>query len=284
MADRDSPWQIATYLFLTLAFSSLFYFLILHAHRIGAAGGLYVSGIMWCPALAALATLKLYGRPLKELRWKWPAAKYAWMSWWIPLSYTAITYIILWSTGLGGVPNRQFMAHLVTRMGLRSGPILSTVVYLVLTGTFGLVGNLSTALGEEIGWRGFLVPELFRRTGYTVTAVVSGLVWACWHFPILIWGDYNAGTPTWYGLTCFTVLLVAVSFIFAWLTLKSASLWAGAILHASHNLYIQDVFTPMTLDKGKTAWFMDEFGAILPVVAIGFAIYFWRRRHELQRD
>jgi len=284
MADKNSPGQIVTYLLLTFAFSSVFYFLILRAHRIGAAGGLYVSGIMWCPALAAACTLKLNGRQVKELLWKWPASKYALMSWWVPLAYTAIAYIVVWCTGLGGFPNRQFMLHLATRMGLRCGPVASTVVYIALTGTFGLTGNLATALGEEIGWRGFLVPALFRRTSFTVTAVVSGMAWACWHFPILIWGDYNAGTPTWYGLTCFTVLLVAVSFVFAWITLKSGSLWAGAILHASHNLYIQDVFTPITRDTGKTAWYIDEFGAILPVVAIGFAIYFWRRRHELQSD
>jgi membrane protease YdiL (CAAX protease family) len=49
--------------------------------------------------------------------------------------------------------------------------------------------------------------------------------------------------------------------------LKSGSLWTAAILHASHNLYIQAIFTPLTRNTGKTAWFIDEFGAILPIVA-----------------
>ena len=53
------------------------------------------------------------------------------------------------------------------------------------------------------------------------------------------------------------------------------------MLHASHNLYIQEIFTPLTRNTGKTAWFIDEFGAVLPVVAVEFAIYFWRRRNEL---
>jgi hypothetical protein len=56
----------------------------------------------------------------------------------------------------------------------------------------------------------------------------------------------------------------------------------GALLHASHNLYIQDIFSPLTSNTGKTAWFIDEFGAVLPAVAVGFAIYFWRRRRELK--
>jgi len=241
-------------------------------------------GIMWCPALAALATLKLNGRNLLELGWKWPQAKYATMSWFIPLLYAAIAYAIVWFSGLGGFPNHEFMQHLVPRMGLRASPAVSTTAYLLLTSSFGLVTSLATALGEEIGWRGFLVPELFKTIGFASTALISGIVWACWHYPILIWGDYNAGTPTWYGLTCFTILVVAISFVFAWMRLRSGSLWAGALLHASHNLYIQDIFTPLTRNTGKTAWFIDEFGAILPVVAVGFAIYFWRRRNALRLE
>jgi uncharacterized protein len=274
--------QVMIYLLLAFAFSSIFYFLILKAKKLEAGGGLYVVGLMWCPALAALATLKLNGRNLEELGWKWPQARYAALSWFIPLAYVAMAYAIVWGSGLGGVPNHRLMEHLVPHMGLNASPTLSAVVYLLLAGSFGLVQNVATALGEEIGWRGFLVPELFPSVGFTRTALISGMVWAGWHYPILIWGDYNAGTPTWYGLTCFTVLVVAISFVFAWMRLKSGSLWTGALLHASHNLYIQDIFTPLTRNTGKTAWFIDEFGAILPIVALGFALYYWRRRKELR--
>jgi membrane protease YdiL (CAAX protease family) len=77
-------------------------------------------------------------------------------------------------------------------------------------------------------------------------------------------------------------MVVAIAVIFAWLRLKSGSLWTGAILHASHNLYVQAIFTPLTQDRGKTAWYIDEFGAVLPIVAVAFAIYFWRRRGEVE--
>jgi len=271
-------------LLLVFAFSSVFYFLILRTHTLGAGGGLYVVGIMWCPALAAMATLRFNRRPLHELGWKWPSARYAAMSWYIPLLYATIAYVFVWSSGLGGFPNHETMQQLVQRMGLRTSPVISTLVYVLLVASFGLVQSLARALGEEIGWRGFLVPELFKTIGFTRTALLSGVVWSCWHYPVLIWGDYNAGTPTWYGLTCFTVMVVAISFVFAWMRLKSGSVWTGAILHASHNLYIQGIFTPLTRNTGKTAWFIDEFGAVLPIVAVGFAIYFWRRRNELQPE
>lgn len=279
--QKGSRQQIVTYLLLVFAFSSIFYFLMLKAHTLGAGGGLYVLGIMWCPALAGMATLKLNGRKLSELGWKWPASSYAVQSWFIPLFYAAITYAMVWSVGLGGFPNHEFMDQLVKRMGLPVSPVIATVLYILFGGSFGLARGLSSALGEEIGWRGFLVPELFKNVGFTGTALISGAVWSCWHYPLLIWGDYNNGTPTWYGLGCFTVLVLSISFVFAWMRLKSGSLWTGALLHASHNLYIQGFFTPLTRNTGKTAWFIDEFGAILPLVTIVFAVYFWRRRREL---
>jgi len=271
------------YLLLVFLFSSVFYFLILRAHTLGAGGGLFVTGIMWCPALAGMLCLKLNGRKMSELGWKWPETKYALMSWYIPLLYAAIAYAIVWSSGLGGFPNHEFIGKLATGMGLRTSPVVSTLVYVLLMGSFGLVGSLSRALGEEIGWRGFLVPELSKTTSFTTTALISGIIWSCWHYPILIWGDYNSGTPTWYGLMCFTVMVVAISFVFAWMRLKSGSLWTGAMLHASHNLYVQAIFTPLTRNTAKTAWYIDEFGAVLPVVAVLFAIYFWRRRSELAK-
>jgi uncharacterized protein len=281
---RTSRQQVATYLVLVFLFSSLFYFLILRAHTLRGGGGLYVLGLMWCPGLAGILTLKLNGRRLAELGWKWPTLRYAAMSWYVPLIYALITYAIVWSFGLGGFPNRDFMRRVTAAEGLRASPAVSTVVYVLLTGSFGLVGSLSHTLGEEIGWRGFLVPELSKTTSFTSTALISGVVWACWHYPVLIWGDYNAGTSTWYGLTCFTVLVFGASFIFAWMRLKSGSLWSGAMLHASHNLYIQAILTPLTSNTGKTAWFIDEFGAVLPVVVVAFAIYFWTRRKELVLD
>ena len=281
---KSSRQQVAIYILLVFAFSSVFYFLTLRAHTLGAGGGLFVFGIMWCPALAAIATLKINGRSLSDLGWKWPQTKYAAQSWYIPLLYAAITYVIVWSAGFGAFPNHDFMTRLVSLIGLRVSPVLSTLIYILLAGTFGVVKSTASALGEEIGWRGFLVPELFKTTSFTTTALLSGVIWSCWHYPLLIWGDYNSGTPTWFGLSCFTVLVISISFVFAWMRLKSGSLWTGAILHASHNLYIQAIFTPLTRDTGKTAWYIDEFGAVLPLVALAFGIYFWSKRNDLSRS
>jgi membrane protease YdiL (CAAX protease family) len=234
---------------------------------------------MWCPALAAFATLALNRRSLRELGWGW--GKYQFQSWWIPLLYSAIAYTIVWTIGLGAFGNPEFIKRAEDTLGWHGPRWIIVGLYIVLISAYGLIGSLASALGEEIGWRGFLVPELARNFSFTTTALISGIIWSLWHYPVLIWGDYNAGTPTWYGLTCFTVMVISISFVFAWMRLKSGSLWTGAMLHASHNLFVQAIFTPLTRNTGKTAWFIDEFGAVLPAVTVVVAIYFWRRRKEL---
>jgi membrane protease YdiL (CAAX protease family) len=273
--------QVLTYLVIVFAFSSFFYFLVLHSGSLSYGRGLYVLGLMWCPALAGMLTLRLNGRSISELGWKWGETKYQIRSWYIPLLYASIAYAIVWIFKFGAFGNPDFYNSLIKSMHQGGPPWVSIVLGMVLIGTYGLIGSISSALGEEIGWRGFLVPELSKTTSFTVTALISGIVWSLWHYPVLIFADYNAGTPTWYGLTCFTVMVVSISFIFAWMRLKSGSLWTGAILHASHNLYIQGIFTPITRDTGTTKWFIDEFGCVLPLVAIAFAIYFWTKRREL---
>ncbi len=273
--------QVLTYLVIVFAFSSFFYFLILHSGSLGYGRGMYVFGLMWCPALAGMLTLRLNGRSISELGWKWGETKYQLRSWYIPLLYASIAYAIVWIFKLGAFGNPDYYDAYTKSMHLGGPPWISIVLGTVLVGTYGLVRSVSSALGEEIGWRGFLVPELSKTTSFTATSLISGVVWSLWHYPILIFSDYNAGTPTWYGLTCFTVMVVSSSFIFAWMRLKSGSLWTGAILHGSHNLYIQAIFTPLTRDTGKTKWFIDEFGCVLPLVTIAFAIYFWSKRREL---
>ncbi|MBZ5603407.1 MAG: CPBP family intramembrane metalloprotease [Acidobacteriia bacterium] len=273
------------YILCTFGLSSILWFLIIKSGHVGGAGGAYVAALMWCPALGALLTCKILGRDAGSLGWKWGQTRYQVISYLIPLGYATLTYGIVWLTGLGGFYNKRFVAAVGERFGLGPLPAWASIaMYLFFFGTTGVVRGCATALGEEIGWRGFLVPELAGRTSFTLTALISGSVWALWHYPILIFADYNAGTPTWYSLTCFTVMVVGLSFAFAWLRLKSGSLWTGAIMHASHNLFVQAFFDPITADTGPTKYVIGEFGAALAVTLVLVGTYFWTRRGELRSN
>jgi len=53
--------------------------------------------------------------------------------------------------------------------------------------------------------------------------------------------------------------------------------WTATFLHASHNLFIQGIFTPLTGDTGPTRYAVDEFGFVLPLVIGATAVWFWRK-------
>ena len=218
---------------------------VLNAGKTDAGNFLYVTGAMWSPALAAFATKALFRESIRDLHWGFGRAKYAWLGYLIPIAYALPVYLVVWFTG--GFTGTDFVAQTAEKFGwAHVSPALTLAPFIIFTGTLGLVGK-TRALGEEIGWRGFLVPELSKVVGFTGVGIISGLMWAVYHFPVLLFADYNAGTPAWYGLTCFTLyMVVADSFILAWLTLRSGSLWPAAILHGSHNLFIQSILTPLS--------------------------------------
>jgi len=272
---------ILTYLACTFALSSIFYTLIIRAGHLSAGHGLYVLGLMWCPGISAMLTCLIRRRSIASLGWKWKW-RYQLASYLIPIAYAGIAYAVVWATGLGGVPNHKVTDSLLAHARPGTSPTKALILYVLATGTLGMITSTVSALGEEIGWRGFLVPELAKMTCFTRTALISGVIWTAWHVPILVFADYNSGTPVWYGLTCFAVMVIGISFLFAWMRLKSGSLWTGAFLHASHNLFIQGIFTPLTIDTGKTRWVIDEFGFALAITAIVVAVIIWRRRAEVE--
>jgi membrane protease YdiL (CAAX protease family) len=280
---RDTPRQ-ATFLYLlfTLLFSSVIWALIIWSGHLGMAFGMMITAIMWCPALAALATCRLLGRSFRSLAWRWPENRYIAAAYFLPLGYSAIAYGAVWALRLGGW-NSGLAGQVAQRFGLRGMPPWGGfALWLLFTATTGLIRGVSTALGEEIGWRGFLVPELAKQMSYTKLSLLSGFIWAAWHSPLLLFADYNSGTNRWYAMACFTVMIVSNSFAFAWLRLRSGSLWTAAVLHASHNLFIQTLFDNMMRDTGKTLWYTTEFGVALAVVNVGIAVYFWTRRGEVE--
>jgi membrane protease YdiL (CAAX protease family) len=249
----------------------------------GDGGGHYVEALMWCPAIAAFLTLLITRGDIASLGLSRFAPRYALAGYLIPLAYAAVAYIAVWSFGLGGFPSAKGIAELAKMVGWHDTvPSHFIPPYFLLVATTFMVGSVAHALGEEIGWRGFLAPRMVARLGFTWGAILSGAIWASWHIPMMVFGGYNAGTPFWYGFTCFALFVIATAVTLTWLRLKSNSVWPCAILHASHNAFIQTFFTPLTAPKGTiTAYAIDEFGFATPLLAIAIAVYFWTRRKEV---
>jgi membrane protease YdiL (CAAX protease family) len=86
--------------------------------------------------------------------------------------YTLVAYLIIWGAGFGDFYNTGFAAHVRERFGLIGWSDLATLVYfLPLQAFFGIPNSMSSALGEEIGWRGFMVPELAGSMSFSAVAL-----------------------------------------------------------------------------------------------------------------
>jgi membrane protease YdiL (CAAX protease family) len=260
----DSPrTKIFIFLVLTVALTAILWVPIIRAGTITADGGIYTRTAMWCPAIAAILTRLVTQRNLRGMGWIPRTPKLLGFAYILPFLYALPVYVVVWGTGLGGFDPGKWAN--------RAGG--SPVAGLLLILSLGAIKSLMFTAGEEIGWRGLLVPELAKTTSFRNTALISGFIWAAWHMPLAIGADYHGnGTPLVYSILCFTAMAVALSLIMAWITIKSGSLWPAALLHATHNLFVQAVFDGATVERASTNWWIGEFGAGL-VITISIAAF-----------
>jgi len=237
------------------------------------AAGSWVVGVMWTPAVAAAVTQLLTKRTLAGIGW-WPRR---WtplaVGWFAPIVYGGLPFALAALVGAGAF-NIDFWTQYAARNGLPASPAAG-LAFLAVAGT-GI--SLLTATGEEIGWRGFLVPALGERLGFWGVTWVSAVIWALYHLPLILFAGYReTGTPLAYNLVCFAGLVAMMSPMLTALRLRSGSFWATALMHASHNLFIQLVFAGAFRPDATTPWLVGEFAAPTFVIgAVVVALYLWR--------
>ena len=90
-----------------------------------------------------------------------------------------------------------------------------------------------TAVGEEIGWRGFLAHAL-RPLGVARANLVNGALWGVWHAPLLLLG-YNYGTTNPVSIPLMVVSTVLIGTLLAWVRERTGTIWAGALAHGALN-------------------------------------------------
>ena len=111
------------------------------------------------------------------------------------------------------------------------GPYLLDQGGLILVA--GLI-NLLPALGEEVGWRGWLWPRLLP-LGQLPAIMISGVVWGIWHAPLILLGyNYSLADGAW-GVVSMCGMCVVVGAFFGWLRTYSQSVWPAALAHAIFN-------------------------------------------------
>ena len=122
-----------------------------------------------------------------------------------------------------------------------------------VTATLGVAIGFIYGLGEEIGWRGYLLPKLVRG-GVKRPIFISGVIWGAWHIPfvLLFYEQHRYITSALYALGC-----VIFGVFMGWLRLASGSVFVAAMAHAAYNTFFQDLYDHSFAGPNKWFWAGD---------------------------
>jgi len=261
---------VLTFVILTFAFSSVFWYLTAVTPLVAANGSMlmvYTVGSMWGPALAAVATRLIFQRNLKGFGLR--AGKPVWLAVGIllPIAAGLLMFGSAWLSGIA--PFNADKAAIVFSLSF-------VPVFL-----YAIVFNLFAAAGEEFGWRGFLVPELARFQGFTTLALISAAIWTAWHLPLMFFGTYHGAGSIWYSLAVFIPSVMGAGLILAWLRIMSGSVWVAILFHGFWNYFIQVFYPALTVTTPDGTLMLGEFGWFVAVFYVALALVFWHFRDRL---
>src|SRR5262249_43496241 len=135
------------------------------------------------------------------------------------------------------------------------------------------------AFGEEVGWRGYMLTRLIT-AGVPRPVFTSGLIWAFWHMPFILSGQYAAGSQPRISALLFVIAVVADAYLAAYLRLQSGSVWPTVIMHGAWNSIIQGTFDRATVG---TPLAVGESGWVTVTVSIIAVLLMTRGDWTLQR-
>jgi len=193
---------------------------------------------MWAPGVAAIiSTRYALKQPLRSLNLnRIGEPKLIWIAWFIPPLLAIATGILTWAFGLGKL-DLQFTQIKEAMQNVPGGanisPYLVVIIQIAFTLFLAPLINTIFALGEELGWRGFLLPQLLP-LGQGKAILLSGAVWGIWHAPAILQG-HNYPTHPYLGVFLMIIFCVLMGSFLSWLYLRTRSPWLPALAHGSLN-------------------------------------------------
>jgi uncharacterized protein len=163
-------------------------------------------------------------------------------------------------------------------------PLDLTVGGVTLAAT-NLVVNLVTMtvifLGEEIGWRGYMLPRVQQLTSRRRAALVTGLVHGCFHLPlILIATTYDQFGSRWVVAPLAVATIAMGGVFYAYLWDRTGSVWPVSMAHGAVNItFGLGAAAVVTGSQAKLAYVAGESGlATFGAVAVVGAVLLARAR------
>lgn len=149
-----------------------------------------VLALMWMPALASIMARLVLKEGSADISFRFGGRiglRMTLIAWFYPLAVGALAYGFAWAAGLV-----QFRSPTVPGFPAVSAPLTAFSTLVAIRLTIGVPIAALAAAGEEIGWRGYMLTRLIE-AGAPFPLLLSGVVWACWHMPLILGGVYASG-------------------------------------------------------------------------------------------
>jgi len=162
---------------------------------------------------------------------------------------SAVYFLVFPSMFDSQLTNLKQMAASSSTPGFSALTILLISVLQIII--IGPIINIIPTMGEELGWRGYLLPRL--RVVFTdrVALIITGVIWGLWHTPVIVMG-HNYGTEyigyPWLGILGMTIFCVVLGIIEGYITIKLESAFPAAMIHSTVNA---GAALPICLVKGS---------------------------------
>jgi membrane protease YdiL (CAAX protease family) len=155
--------------------------------------------------------------------------------------------------------------------GFGSAVLNLTVTTIIFTVVF---------LGEEIGWRGYLLFRLAELTSGRRAAVLTGAFHAIFHLPLLLLTTtYQSEGKRWIVVPMVMVTLTLAGVWYGWLRLWSGSIWPVSLSHSAFNNLMEGVAgAAIATSPAMMAYVTTETGAVTMIIVVLLAGYLLIRR------
>ena len=153
------------------------------------------------------------------------------------LFISAAVYFLIFPASFD--PNLTTLKALTAASGSTAMPAEQILwVSLLQVIVLGPIINIIPTLGEELGWRGYLLPRLRELHSDRKALLISGVIWGVWHAPVIVLG-HNYGTEyfghPWLGILAMVVFCVMLGIIEGYITIKLQSAIPAAMIHSTVN-------------------------------------------------
>ncbi len=201
---------------------------------------------MWTPTLGYFVTKKVCGENASLSQKIMPKlnkkdVKYYLFAWFFPMIAMflgMLIYFLIFPKQFD--PTFSYVKSMLDSLGEKAqiSPLVFLLSMLIAGVTIGPFINSFIALGEEIGWRGYLYPTLEKRFSPVKAHIIMGIIWGVWHTPINLTGyNYGKSYPAFpfVGIVAMCVFCFSAGVLLSFVAEKTKSIYFAGVMHGAIN-------------------------------------------------